>query len=92
MCCWFLIAFAFAPRAALVLMWLFNDRISAAFGNILLPLAGFFLMPWATLTYVLFAPGGLSVLEIIILIIAVGADLGIWGGGAKKRHSRHLRD
>lgn len=88
MCCWILIAFAFAPRAALVLMAILNDRISAAFGGVLLPLAGFFLMPWTTLMYVLFFPGGLSVLEIVILILAAGADLGIWGGGAKKRHSR----
>jgi hypothetical protein len=43
MCCW-IIAFAFASRAALVFMWLFLDRISAAFGSIILPLIGFFLM------------------------------------------------
>ena len=85
MCCWILIGFAFAPRAALVLMWLFNDRISAAFGGILLPIVGFFLMPWTTLVYTLVSPGGLAPLEIVFLIIAVGADLGIWGGGAKTR-------
>ena len=67
-------------------MWLFNDRISAAFGGVLLPLAGFFLMPWTTLIYVLVSPGGLNILDIILLVIAVGADLGVWGGGAKKRH------
>jgi len=85
MCCWILIGFAFAPRAALVLMWLFNDRISAAFGGILLPIVGFFLMPWTTLVYTLVSPDGLAPLEIVFLIIAVGADLGIWGGGAKTR-------
>lgn len=88
MCCWFLIAFAFAPRAALFLMWLFTDRISAAFGGILLPLAGFFLMPWTTLAYVLVSPGGLNVFDMVILIIAAGADLGVWGKGAKERLSR----
>ncbi len=88
MCCWILIGFAFAPRVALFLMWLVNDRISAAFGGVLLPLAGFFLMPWTTLVYVLVSPGGLNGFEIVILIIAVGADLGVWGGGARKRHSR----
>ena len=87
MCCWLLIGFAFAPRLALFLMWLINDRISAAFGGVLLPLAGFFLMPWTTLIYVLVSPGGLSFLETVLLIIAAGADLGVWGGGAKKRHS-----
>jgi hypothetical protein len=88
MCCWILIAFAFAPRAALVLMWLFNDRISAAFGGILLPLVGFFLMPWTTLVYTLLSPHGLNPLEIIFLVLAAAADLGVWGGGAKNRKSR----
>jgi len=88
MCCWIVLAFAFAPRAALVLMWLLNDRISAAFGGILLPLIGFFLMPWTTLIYTLVQPGGLNGLDIIFLIIAIGADLGAWGGGAKSRRSQ----
>lgn len=88
MCCWILIAFAFAPRVALVLMWLFTDRISRAFGNMLLPLIGFFFMPWTTLIYALFAARGLNAFEIILLIAAAGVDLGIWGGGAKRRLSQ----
>ena len=87
MCCWIAIAFAFAPRVALVLMWLFNNRISAAFGGRVLPLIGFFLMPWTTLVYTLVAPHGLGVLDIFVLILAVIADLGAWGGGAKSRKS-----
>ena len=85
MCCWLLIGFAFAPRVALVLMWLLNDRIAAAFGGVLLPLVGFFLMPWTTLVYTLVAPHGLSVLDILLIALAVCADLGAWGGGAKHR-------
>jgi len=69
-------------------MWLFSDRISAAFDGVLLPLIGFFLMPWATLTYTLVSPGGLNVFDIVFLVIAIGADLGIWGGGAKNRRSQ----
>ncbi len=87
MCCWILFAFAFAPRAALVLMWLLNDRISAAFNGILLPIIGFFLMPWTTLIYTLVSPGGIHVLDVVLIVAAVGADLGIWGGGARKRRS-----
>ena len=87
MCCWILIAFAFAPRVALFIMALVNDRISATFGGVLLPLAGFFLMPWSTLIYTLVSPGGLSFPDSVVLVIAIGADLGIWGGGAGKRRS-----
>jgi hypothetical protein len=69
-------------------MWLLNDRISAAFGGVIVPLIGFFLMPWTTLTYTLVATNGLNVLDIIFLILAIGADLGAWGGGAKSRKSQ----
>jgi len=86
MCCWILIAFAFAPRVAIILMALMNDRLSAAFGgSSLLPFIGFFLMPWSTLIYTLVSPGGLGFIDIVLIVIAVGADLGIWGGGAKNR-------
>jgi hypothetical protein len=88
MCCWIILAFAFAPRVALVFMWLLNDRISAAFGSTLLLLIGFFLMPWTTLIYTLVAPNGLNFLDIIFLVLAVGADIGAWGGGAKSRKSQ----
>jgi hypothetical protein len=88
MCCWIVVAFAFAPRAALVLMWLFTDQISASFGGRVLPLIGFFLMPWTTLTYTLTAPHGLNAFEIVLLIVAAGVDLGIWGGGARRRSSQ----
>ncbi len=88
MCCWFLIGWAFAPRVALVFMWLLNDRISAAFGGIIVPLIGFFILPWTTLTYTLVAPGGLGVFDIAFLVIAVIADLGAYGGGARYRQTQ----
>lgn len=88
MCCWLLIGWAFAPRFALVLMWLLNDRISQAFGGIILPLIGFFVLPWTTLVYTLVSPGGLGVIDIIMLVIALVADIGSYGGGARYRSSR----
>lgn len=88
MCCWIAIAFAFAPRAALFFMWLTNDRISAAFEGIVLPLIGFFLMPWTTLIYTLVSPNGLNIFDVIFLVMAIGADIGAWGGGAKSRTSK----
>lgn len=87
MCCWLILAFAFAPRVALVLMWLLNDRISQAFGGVLVPLIGFFIMPWTTLMFVLLSPGGFSTLDVIILVIAAIADIGSWGGGYRYRRT-----
>ena len=88
MCCWILIGFAFAPRVALFLMWLFTSRISAAFNGAIVPVVGFFLMPWTTLIYALVSPGGLGTFDIVLIVMAVGADLGVWGGGASKRGSK----
>lgn len=88
MCCWLLIGWAFAPRVALVLLWLLTDRISAAFGSILLPLLGFFVLPWTTLIYTLTAPGGLGAIDLVLLVIALVADLGSYGGGYRYRSSR----
>lgn len=87
MCCWLMIGWTFAPRVALVLMWLVNDRISQAFGGILVPLVGFFLLPWTTLVFVLTAPGGFGALDIVFLVIAVLADLSAYGGGYRYRRS-----
>lgn len=88
MCCWLLIGWAFAPRVALVLMWLSSDRISNAFGGILLPLVGFFLLPWTTLVFTLVAPGGLGVFDLVFLVVAVVADLSAYGGGYRYRSRR----
>ena len=40
-----------SPRLALFALWLFSDVLSRAFDNWLLPLIGFFLLPWTTLAY-----------------------------------------
>jgi len=88
MCCWFVLAFAFAPRVALFLMWLLTDWMSQRIGAWWLALLGFFFMPWTTLTYTLVAPGGLGVFDLVFLAIAVIADIGAWGGGARARRDR----
>jgi hypothetical protein len=88
MCCWLLIAWAFAPRVALVLMWLLTDRIARAFDGFLLPLVGFFLVPWTTFAYALVAPGGVNIFEFVILVVALVADLSSWGGGYRYRSQR----
>ena len=45
--------FAFiSPRLALVATWLFTSLLDRPFDSWLVPLAGFFLLPWTTLAYV----------------------------------------
>jgi len=42
-----------APRLVLLFMWLFTTLVSAAFEGFLIPLLGFFFLPFSTLAYVL---------------------------------------
>lgn len=84
MCFIFLIAL-FAPRVAFALMWLFTDYVERAFGGFLLPLLGLLFMPWTAIVYSFVAPGGISLINLIALIIAIVADIGSWGGGYRSR-------
>src|SRR3954453_22754309 len=41
----------FSPRLALFFVWIFSNVLSRAFDSWVLPLLGFFLLPWTTLFY-----------------------------------------
>ena len=51
--CLFAIIGAFAPRLALILLWLFTDLVGIAFPNIILPILGIIFLPFTTLFYIL---------------------------------------
>jgi hypothetical protein len=80
-----------SPRFALVLVWLFSDWLSDAFDSWLLPLLGFFLLPWTTLAYAwMWASGTNEVagFEVFIVILAFVLDLGSYLGGERSRAYR----
>lgn len=78
-----------SPRLVLVLLWIFSDILSRAFDSWVLPLAGFFLLPWTTLSYAAFwdwGPGReVTGFEWIFIVLALLIDLGSYGGGARSR-------
>ena len=41
----------FLPRTIMVVLWLFSDYLSTAFGTWVWPLIGFFILPTTTLAY-----------------------------------------
>src|ERR671937_237408 len=43
-----------SPRLVLFLLWIFSDVLSRAFDSWIIPLLGFFLLPWTTLAYAAF--------------------------------------
>ena len=80
-----------SPRLALFVMWLFSNMIDRAYEGWLLPVLGFFLLPWTTLAYaVMWDVGTLKVdgFEWFIVILAFLADLGSYAGGRSYSASR----
>lgn len=86
--CFVLLLGAFAPRLALALMALFNDEITAAFdGSWVIPLIGWFLLPYTTLVYVLIAWSQDTVEGFMwfFVILAFLVDLSSYFGGYARR-------
>ncbi len=79
------------PRLVIVLLWLFSDWLSWAFNSWLLPLLGFFFLPYTTLAYtaaMLHNNRSVDGLWLVLVIVAVLADIGVIGGGASRRRRR----
>jgi hypothetical protein len=53
MCCLVLTAGFFGPRIALLIWWIFGDKVDAAFDSWVWPLLGLIFLPWTTLAYLL---------------------------------------
>jgi len=81
-----------SPRLVLFLMWLFSDQLSRAFDSWLLPLLGFFLLPWTTLAYAAFWDWGsgrhVTGIEWFFVALAFLIDLGAIGQGRRARALR----
>jgi hypothetical protein len=67
-----------SPRLALFAIFLFSDLLSRAFESWLVPLLGFFLLPWTTLAYAVMWASSDQVagFEWFIVILAFFLDLG----------------
>src|SRR5256885_16638745 len=75
-----------SPRLALVFVWLFSDWLGLAFDSWLVPLIGFFLLPWTTLAYAFtwaLGTNGVHGFEWFLVIVAFLADLGSYARGGR---------
>jgi hypothetical protein len=76
-----------SPRLALVGMWLFSNVLSRSFDSWIVPLIGFFLLPWTTLAYAGMWSAGTNVVhgfEWFIVGLAFVVDIGSYAGS--RRH------
>ncbi len=100
-CCLGVLLLAGAPRFALVLWWFADPaRVVGTFGgwtatlggwmtpSWIWPALGFLLLPWTTVAFVFVAPGGITLLEWVILAIALLFDLSTHGGSGRAYQQR----
>jgi hypothetical protein len=68
-----------SPRLALFALWLFSDVLGRAFDSWVVPLLGFFLLPWTTLAYAAFWDWGaghqVTGFEWFFVVLAFAVDL-----------------
>jgi hypothetical protein len=73
------------PRVCLLTFWIFGVHfLGDAFPHWVIPVAGFFVLPWTTMVYALMwglTSGGVFGYEWIFVGLAVLADLWTWAGG-----------
>jgi hypothetical protein len=78
-----------SPRLVLILLWIFSNVLSRAFDSWIVPLLGFFLLPWTTLAYTAFWDWGsgsrVTGFEWFFVILAFLIDLSSYFGGRRAR-------
>lgn len=90
MVCLFALLAAFAPRLALLFLWLFTNLVTRAFDTFIVPLLGIIFLPFTTLMYVLVWTPGYGVIGFgwFWVIIGLFIDIASYGGGAYSNRRR----
>lgn len=78
-----------SPRLALLGLWLFGDLLGRAYDSWVLPVLGFFLLPWTTLSYAAFYDWGagreVAGFEWFLVVFAFVVDLASHAEGGRRR-------
>jgi len=89
--CLLVLAAVLAPRLAMFFIWLLTNWFGRAYETTLWPVLGFLFAPYTTLAYmvgVLNGGGTISGGWLVLLIVAVLADLGVFGSGSHTARRR----
>jgi hypothetical protein len=81
------------PRVALVLTWIFSNRVDIAFdGGVLLPLLGLIFLPYTTFFYVIaYAPiAGVTGIGWFFVVLGFLLDLASLFGGGREGRRRYV--
>ncbi|MCZ7530248.1 MAG: hypothetical protein M5U31_07820 [Acidimicrobiia bacterium] len=84
--CLIVILGAFAPRAALVILWIFTTQLTQAFDSFWLGFAGFVFLPFTTLLYAIVYQPVVGVDGFGWFLVAFGfiLDIANWTGTASR--------
>ena len=77
-----------SPRLAIFVLFLFSNMLDRAFESWIVPLLGFFLLPWTTLAYAVMwgvSANGVTGFEWFIVVLAFLVDVGAFAGGGRRR-------
>jgi len=87
MCCVLVLLAFLGPRVVLALLWILTNYLNRAFDTFLWPLLGFLFLPWTTIAFAVAQNelGGASGLGLIVVALGFLADIGVIGGGARRR-------
>lgn len=93
MCCLLLVAGFIGPRFAVVIWWIFGDKVDAAFSTWVWPALGVLFLPWTTLAYVIvWGPvHGVSGAGWLLVAIGIALDLVTYAGRAASDRYRASR-
>jgi hypothetical protein len=93
MCCLLSALMLIGPRLAFILYWFLPAtafKAHAAFESWWLPLLGWIFLPWTALVWAIFYP--VSGFEWALLVVAILADLGAYGGSGYSSRRKWRRD
>jgi hypothetical protein len=80
-----------SPRLALFFIWILSNLLGRAFDSWIVPVLGFFLLPWTTLAYVVMWDAGtnrVTGFEWFIVGVAFLVDLGAYDRGRRWQSER----
>jgi len=79
------------PRFVVLVLWIFTDYLTRAYGSWFWPTLGFFVAPTTTIAYAVArndlstATGGITAAGTLVIVVGVLIDIGLIGGGARRR-------
>jgi hypothetical protein len=91
-CCLLALLFLLGPRIVLILIWLFTNWYDAFSGSpLLVPLLGWLFLPYTSMAWMFIYfqnDGQLGGGYLVLLILAVLFDIGVFSGSHRARRTR----